>query len=117
MAACMQEAVTAGLESGVSTFVFSSPHAGATEWATLGLFRRLAADSDGRLLDMEHGTEVRSPLPQPLPHAHDVPYIRQVGKSYRVTEPSDVKALEADAEAGILSGDIILDSTDWKVCF
>ena len=54
-----QEALTAGLESGIDTYILPQSHLGAvsTEWTQLGRFRSLFVNEDGHLLDQE-GSQV-----------------------------------------------------------
>ena len=39
----------------------------------------------------------------------------QVGQSFRVSGPEDVKVLERLAASGSLEGDVLLDACEWKV--
>ena len=42
-------------------------------------------------------------------------HLPQVGQSFRVGGPEDVKTLERLAASGSLEGDVLLDACEWKV--
>ena len=87
-----QDALTAALEAGVSTVVFSEEQAAlAAEWQQLGRFDALTRSADGRLLDAV-GT--------------------QVGRVRLLAGPDDLRAAEREAAAA--AGTLVMDATDWQ---
>ncbi|KAG1676128.1 hypothetical protein FOA52_004968 [Chlamydomonas sp. UWO 241] len=98
-----QEALTAGIESGVRTFVFQGSddtRARTAEWALLGRFEPIIVNPDGAIKDVD-GTVV--------------------GHQWRLTGAAEVKAMEAAAAAGQLEGLVLMDAcgveggVEWKL--
>ena len=127
-----QDALTAGLEAGVSTIVFAEGQAAlAREWQQLGRFDAVTRTADGRLLGAD-GTQVSrfggAALgvrdASWLQRQHQFQHLNelsgsslsnppQVGKVRLLASPEDLRAAEREAAAA--RGVVVMDASDWQV--